>query len=670
MIAEIGEFSLIIGFCFSVILAIVPLLGTALKNELMMNYARTLAFAQFAFILFSFFCLAYVFSQDDFSVAYVANHSNSQLPLQYKLSAVWGGHEGSLLLWALILSGWTVAVAIFSKSLPLDMLARVLSVMGMVATGFVLFLIATSSPFERYLPSFPADGADLNPLLQDFGLIVHPPMLYMGYVGFSVAFSFAIATLISGRLDTAWARWSRPWTNIAWAFLAMGITLGSWWAYYELGWGGWWFWDPVENASFMPWLVGTALVHSLAATEKRGVFKSWTVLLAILAFSLSLLGTFLVRSGVLTSVHAFATDPERGVFILVLLVLTIGGSLTLYAFKAPNVKSESSFSWLSRETLILINNVFLTVMATTILLGTLYPLLLDALGGGKISVGPPYFNALFVPIMGVMALALGISTTLRWRETALDSVLQKLWKPALGSLLIGLIFPFAYGSGFNFSVFFGISISMWVIITQAMEFIAKFRNANSITTKLQQLSMSYYGMMLAHLGVAVMAIGITIVSIYSEERDIRMMPGDTVMLAGYDFEFEGTKVRQGANFKADQGQIVVRKDEDIIATLYPEKRSYNVKASMMTEADIDPGLFRDLYVAMGEPLEGGAWAVRVHYKPYVRWLWLGGILMALGGLLTVTDKRYRRRSKAEPAKKSEQISAENSDDKSGELSHA
>ena len=643
MIPEIGEFSLILGFCFSILLAIVPMYGVIAKNELWMHYGQTMARAQFFFIMVSFICLGYAFATNDFSVSYVANHSNSKLPMQFKLSAIWGGHEGSLLLWALILSGWTLAISIFSKDLPLDMLARVLSVMGMIAIGFVLFLLLTSSPFERYLPNFPADGTDLNPLLQDFGLIVHPPMLYMGYVGFSVAFAFAIAALLSGRLDAAWARWARPWTNIAWAFLGMGITLGSWWAYYELGWGGWWFWDPVENASLMPWLVGTALVHSLAVTEKRGVFKSWTLLLAIFAFSLSLLGTFLVRSGVLTSVHAFASDPERGLFILILLAITIGGSLTLFAFKAPNVKSESRFSWLSRETLLLVNNVFLTVMALTVLLGTLYPLLLDALDGSKISVGPPYFNAVFVPIMGLMSIGMGVSVAVRWRDTSTSSVINVLWKPAVSSIVIGLIFPFVYGDGFNFSVFIGITVSLWIILTIGTEFISKFKNSDSISAKLNQLSMSYYGMMLAHLGVAVTAIGITLVSVYSEEHDLRMVNGDKVELAGYEFEFNGTKKVIGANYTADQGQIVVRSEGDIVTTLHPEKRHYSVKNNMMTEADIDAGLFRDLYVAMGEPLGENAWAVRIHYKPYVRWLWLGGCLMALGGLVTVTDKRYRRK---------------------------
>lgn len=650
MIPELGEFALILALGFSFILATIPLYGAATLNALWMDYAKPLAKAQFTFLLISFMCLAYAFANDDFSVQYVANHSNSQLPMQFKLSAIWGGHEGSLLLWAFILSGWTLAVSLFSRGLPLDMLARVLGVMGIIATGFISFLLWTSSPFLRYLPRFPADGADLNPLLQDFGLIVHPPMLYMGYVGFSVAFAFAIAALLSGRLDAAWARWSRPWTNIAWAFLGAGITLGSWWAYYELGWGGWWFWDPVENASSMPWLVGTALIHSLAVTEKRGVFKSWTLLLAIFAFSLSLLGTFLVRSGVLTSVHAFASDPERGFFILVLLLLTIGGSLTLYAFKAPNVKSESSFGWLSREMLLLINNVFLVVMAITVLLGTLYPLLIDALGSGKISVGPPYFNALFVPIMSLLALSMGISGAARWRQTSISGLKKQLLVPAIISLVVGLVFPFIYGDGFNFRVFLGITISTWIIATTAKEFKDKFRNTNSITAKLSQLTLSYYGMMLAHLGVAVVAIGITLVSTYSEERDMRMAPGDKIELADYQFEFKGAKKVKGANFTADEGTIVITLEGEPVVTLYPQKRHYTVKRSMMTEASIDPGLFRDLYLAMGEPLgNDGAWAIRVHYKPYVRWLWLGGLLMALGGLLTVFDKRYRSKSSSEVA---------------------
>jgi cytochrome c-type biogenesis protein CcmF len=643
MIPEIGEFALILAFCLSLLLAVIPLYGASCNNALWMGFAKPLAGGQFFFLSISFICLGYAFAHDDFSVKYVAEHSNSQLPIYFKLSAMWGGHEGSLLLWGFILSGWTLAVSLFSRALPLDMLARVLGVMGLIAVGFLLFLLETSSPFLRYLPEFPSDGIDLNPLLQDFGLIVHPPMLYMGYVGFSVAFAFAIAALLSGRLDAAWARWSRPWTTIAWAFLGLGITLGSWWAYYELGWGGWWFWDPVENASLMPWLVGTALVHSLAVTEKRGVFKSWTVLLAIFTFSLSLLGTFLVRSGVLTSVHAFASDPKRGLFILVLLMLTIGGSLTLYAFKAPNVKSDSLFSWISRETLLLINNLILVVMALTVLLGTLYPLLLDALGGGKISVGPPYFNALFVPIMSLMLLALGFSVATRWRETRTEQLLNTVWKPAASSVVLGGLFAFTYGQTFHFTVWLGLTLSFWVVFTISVDFKGKFKQSISIWQRLKKLSPSYYGMLLAHVGVAVVAIGITLVANYSEERDSRMAVGDSLELAGYRFEFKGTTTVQGANYSAERATLIVTKNGQSVAVLNPEKRSYNVKKSMMTEAAIDPSLWRDLYVALGEPLDNGAWAVRIQYKPFVRWLWLGGLLMSAGGLLTVIDRRYRKR---------------------------
>ncbi len=642
MIPELGEFCLILALCLSALLAIVPLIGTLQNNVLWMSFAKPLVKGQFISLLLSILCLAYAFAHDDFSVVYVANHSNSHLPMQYKISAVWGGHEGSLLLWAFILGCWTLAVSLFSRALPLDMLARVLAVMGMIAFGFCLFTLMTSSPFERYLPEFPADGADLNPLLQDFGLIVHPPILYMGYVGFSVAFAFAIAALLSGRLDAAWARWSRPWTNIAWAFLGTGITLGSWWAYYELGWGGWWFWDPVENASFMPWLVGTALVHSLAVTEKRGVFKSWTVLLAIFAFSLSLLGTFLVRSGVLTSVHAFASDPKRGFFVLILLAVTIGGSLTLYAFKAPNVKSESKFTLISRESFLLLNNIILTVAAVTVLLGTLYPLLVDALGSGKISVGPPYFNAIFVPLMALLAMLLGCSIALKWRSTNPQNLLKSLWLPGAISVVFGIAWPFIYHGEFNLAVALGMALSSWVILTMLKDYREKLLNQSSIWQRMCRLPLSYYGMQVAHIGFAVAIIGVTLVSIYTEERDIRMAPGEVQEFAGYRFEFKGAHKVEGPNYNADQGEIVITRQGQPVVTLHPQKRQYKVQASMMTEAAIDPSLTRDLYVAMGEPLSRGAWAIRLHYKPFMRWLWLGGLLMAFGGVLTVADKRYRR----------------------------
>lgn len=642
MTPELGEFSLILALCLSAVLAIVPLIGAARQNMLWMSFAQPLVKMQFISLLLSIVCLGYAFANDDFSVAYVANHSNSQLPLQYKISAVWGGHEGSLLLWVFILSGWTLAVSLFSRALPLDMLARVLAVMGMIAFGFSLFTLTTSSPFERYLPEFPADGADLNPLLQDFGLIVHPPILYMGYVGFSVVFAFAIAALLSGRMDAAWARWSRPWTTIAWSFLGVGITLGSWWAYYELGWGGWWFWDPVENASFMPWLVGTALVHSLAVTEKRGVFKSWTLLLAIFAFSLSLLGTFLVRSGVLTSVHAFASDPKRGFFVLALLAVTVGGSLTLYALKAPNVKAESRFSLISRESFLLVNNVILTVAAVTVLLGTLYPLLVDAMGGGKISVGPPYFNAVFVPLMSTLAMVLGTSGFLKWRNTERQLLIKALWLPALISVLFGVVFPWLYHGELKLATSMGITLSCWIVITNLQDYAKKLKNQADIWLRIRKLPLSYYGMLVAHTGFAVAIVGVTLVSIYTEERDIRMAPGEFQEFAGYRFELKGVTKVQGANFTADQGEVVVTQNSQTVVTLHPQKRHYNVKASMMTEAAIDPGLFRDLYVAMGEPVGSDAWAIRLHYKPFVRWLWLGGLLMALGGVITVADKRYRR----------------------------
>lgn len=465
MVPELGHFALILALCLSIVLAILPLAGTYNGNVLWMKASRSLATGLFTFVAVAFVCLCYAFLHDDFSVQYVANNSNSLLPNQYKLSAVWGGHEGSLLLWVLILTAWTFAVSVYSRNLPIDMLARVLSVMGMISVGFLLFTVLTSNPFDRYLPNFPSEGSDLNPLLQDPGLIIHPPMLYMGYVGFSVAFAFAIAALLSGRLDSAWARWSRPWTNTAWAFLTIGIALGSWWAYYELGWGGWWFWDPVENASFMPWLVGTALIHSLAVTEKRGLFKSWTILLAIFAFSLSLLGTFMVRSGVLTSVHAFANDPERGVFILAFLALVIGGSLTLYALRAPVVKSVPGFNLFSREVFLLGNNILLVVVMATVLLGTLYPLIADALNWGKISVGPPYFNFFFVPLMALLCLLLGVGPLTNWKNTGFERLKRLLWWPLGVSLIVAGIFPLLYADEYEWTAAASVFVGSWVVLS-------------------------------------------------------------------------------------------------------------------------------------------------------------------------------------------------------------
>lgn len=639
MIPELGHLAMILALCLAAVQATLPLIGAWRGDHQWMSLAQPAAWGQFAFLAFSFGCLTYAFMVDDFSVAYVASNSNTALPWYYKFSAVWGAHEGSLLLWALILGGWTFAVAIFSRHLPEEMLARVLAVMGMISVGFLLFLIITSNPFERLLPNVPVDGRDLNPLLQDFGLIVHPPMLYMGYVGFSVAFAFAIAALLGGKLDAAWARWSRPWTIVAWAFLGIGIALGSWWAYYELGWGGWWFWDPVENASFMPWLVGTALIHSLAVTEKRGVFKSWTVLLAIAAFSLSLLGTFLVRSGVLTSVHAFATDPERGVFILAFLLVVVGGSLALFALRAPVVRSQVGFGLWSRETLLLVNNIVLVVAAAMILLGTLYPLVLDALTGAKLSVGPPYFNALFLPLMGLLMAVIAVGVLVRWKDTPLKWLGSMLTPVLVASVVLALIATFLHGD-FHWAVLAVCLLAFWVVLAGVRDMLDKTRH-KGLLKGLPSLGRSYWGMQLAHFGFAFCALGVVLTSLGSYERDLRMAPGDSVELGGYRFQFDGAEHFEGPNFISDKGTVRVFDGERQIKVLHPEKRLYTVQQATMTEAGIDAGFTRDLFVALGEPLEQGAWAVRVHIKPFVRWIWLGGLLMAFGGLLAAADKRYR-----------------------------
>ncbi len=642
MIPEIGHFALIVGLCLALLLAAVPAWGAWRRDPVAMGLAPGLALGLLVFVGISFTCLAVAFLQDDFSVALVASHSNSLLPPMYKFSAVWGNHEGSLLLWALILCFWTAAVALFSPQLPLLVLARVLSVMGAVGVGFLSFSLFTSNPFARNLPRPPMDGADLNPLLQDPGLIIHPPLLYMGYVGFSVAFAFAIAALLGGRLDASWARWSRPWTNVAWAFLSLGIMLGSWWAYYELGWGGWWFWDPVENASFMPWLAGTALLHSLAVTEKRGLFKSWTVLLAIFAFSLSLLGTFMVRSGVLTSVHAFATDPARGMFILVFLAIVVGGSLTLYALRAPAVGSRVSFAWASRETLLLLNNVVFLVATLTVLFGTLFPLIMDALGQGKYSVGPPYFNAVFVPLMAVLAPFMGLGPVSRWKSDSPRRWQAELAVPAVVAVLCGFTLPL-FGTAYNLWVALAATLAAWLVLGLLRDLWYRVRGATAIGRGLRRLTPSYWGMFSAHLGFAACVIGIVATSQYSIEHDLKMSPGDSEELAGYEFQFTELATVRGPNFVADEARFRVVRDGVEVATLAPQKRRYLASGQVMTEAAIDPGLFRDLYVAMGEPVgEAGAWAIRLHYKPMVRWMWLGAILMAVGGFTTVTDRRYRR----------------------------
>ncbi|CAM3999827.1 heme lyase CcmF/NrfE family subunit [Vreelandella rituensis] len=643
MIPEVGHFALIIALLLAVVQAIVPLAGAATRRPLWMAYGRPMAMGQFLFVSIAYACLTASYMLDDFSVANVANNSNSLLPWYYKFSAVWGNHEGSVLLWSLMLAGWACAVAVFSRDLPRDMVARVLGILGMVCMGFLLFILVTSNPFERLLPNMPQDGADLNPLLQDFGLVVHPPMLYMGYVGFSVVFAFAIAALLGGRLDAAWTRWARPWTNLAWAFLTVGIALGSWWAYYELGWGGWWFWDPVENASLLPWLSGTALIHSLAVTEKRGSFKSWTVLLAITTFSLSLMGTFLVRSGVLTSVHAFANDPARGFFILVLLAITVALSLLLFALRAPRVSQNVGFSWLSRDALLLINNILLVIMTVTVLLGTIYPLILDSLGLGKISVGPPYFNSLFVPLTVLLCVFMGLGPSSRWKRMSVSALARKLWMSGVAALAIGILAPLVYGGSWNLWVSLGIVSALWIVLPMLRDMFDKTRNASSFLSGLRKLSLAYWGMVLGHLGVAVTIIGVTVVSNYNIERNVRMTPGETVEVAGYQFTMTELGSRRGPNFLADTSTLQVQRGEDGRSfTMRPEKRLYIATGMPMTQVALRPGLFRDLYVAMGEDLGDGSWAMRVQYKPFVRWLWLGALLMAAGGIMAIADKRYRR----------------------------
>jgi cytochrome c-type biogenesis protein CcmF len=640
MIPELGHFALIIALCLALVQAVFPLIGAARGMPAWMAVARPAARGQFLFLLTAFAVLMYTFIVNDFSVAYVARNSNSALPVYYRLSAVWGAHEGSLLLWSLILGGWTLAVTLFSRGLPEAFVARVLGVMGLVSIGFLLFMLLTSNPFERLFP-VPADGADLNPLLQDFGLIVHPPMLYMGYVGFSVAFGLAIAALLGGHLDVAWARWSRPWTTVAWMFLTIGIALGSWWAYYELGWGGWWFWDPVENASFMPWLVGTALIHSLAATEKRGAFKSWTVLLAICAFSLSLLGTFLVRSGVLTSVHAFATDPARGVFILVLLGLVIGLSLTLYAWRAPGALDGSRFTLISRETFLLANNVLLVVAMATILLGTLYPLVIDALGLGKLSVGRPYFNAVFIPLMIPLAALLGFGAIARWKKDDLTRLWRQLRYAAVGAIVIGIALMAMLLSVPALQAALGVALAVWVVLSTLLAIYGRAARATQPWTILRSQPREFYGMCLAHLGLAITIIGVTVSSLYSTEAHRSMLPGETAELGGYVFRFEGVRQVQGPNYEASEGEIRVFRGDRLVTTLHSQKRNYRVRNMPMTEAGIDPGFTRDLYVSLGDPLDNGAWTLRLYHKPFVRWIWLGAIFMAIGGLLATLDRRYR-----------------------------
>ncbi|WP_034948118.1 heme lyase CcmF/NrfE family subunit [Erwinia oleae] len=651
MIPEIGSFLLCLALALSLLLSFYPLWGAARQDVRLMGLARPLSYGLFACVAGAFALLVHAFVVNDFSVAYVAANSNTLLPVYYRVAATWGAHEGSLLLWVLLLSGWTFAVALFSRRMPRDAIARVLAVMGMINLGFLLFITLTSNPFNRTLPDFPIDGSDLNPMLQDIGLIFHPPLLYMGYVGFSVAFAFAIASLMAGRLDTAWALWSRPWTIAAWVFLTVGIVLGSAWAYYELGWGGWWFWDPVENASFMPWLVGTALIHSLAVTEKRGTFKAWTALLAITAFSLSLLGTFLVRSGVLISVHSFASYPARGMFILAFLMIVIGSSLLLYAIKGSKVRSRVQNEAWSRESFLLGNNVLLIAAMLVVLLGTLLPLVHKQLGLGSISIGEPFFNMLFTWLMAPLALMMGIGPLIRWRRDTPQTLWKRLSVALVVTLILSIALPWLMQDRVEAMTVVGLLMAIWVILLTLMELHERATHRHGFFRGLSHLSRSHWGMVLGHLGVAVTVIGIAFSQNYSVERDVRMRAGEAVDIHNYHFIFRDVQPLQGPNYSGGAGIIEVTRNGKHETTLRAEKRYYSVANAIMTEAAISGGLTRDLYAALGEKLDDGAWAVRIYYKPFVRWIWFGGAFMAVGGLFCLLDPRYRSRRNTEQVRR-------------------
>lgn len=641
MVPEYGQFALILACCLSVLLAVVPIAGAARGVAVWMDLARPLTAGVFVFLSVALLVLAYSFVTDDFSVSFVAQHSNSLLPVRYKLTAVWGGHEGSFLFWTWMLGAWMLAVSLFSRALPQEYVARVLGVLGFICTGYTLFMLATSNPFDRVVPLPPADGADLNSALQDFGFIVHPPTLYMGYVGYSVVFAFAIAALLSGRFDSAWARWSRPWANVAWAILTIGIALGSWWAYYELGWGGWWAWDPVENPPLITWLLGAALMHSLAVTEKRGVFKSWTVLLAILAFAGSLLGTFITRSGLLTSVHAFASDPTRGVFILGFIGLTVGGSLLLYALRAPLIRAESTFAGVSRESLLLANNVLLVVAAASVLLGTLFPMVYQAITDNLISIGPPYFNVIFVPLMSLLILLLGIGPISRWKSTSVAYLKQQLFLCALAALGLGVLLPTVILMEFAPAATVTLVLAFWLVFSIVRDLLNKARNKSTLWQGLRSQPAAVWGMHLAHLGVAVLLVGAGLTTNYSVEKSVLLQNGDQIDLGRYHFEYSGTVPVTGPNYIGDEATITVYRDGEFLRELHPQKRLYTASSSPSTEMAIDAGLFRDLFVTLGERRDN-AWSMTIYIKPFVRWVWLGALFMAAGGVLAALDRRYRR----------------------------
>ncbi len=647
MIVEVGHFALVLAFVLSICLSILPIWGSFRHKSLLVHFARPAAYLIFVLVLTSFMALVYAFVKDDFSVRYVAEHSNSLLPLGYKISAVWGAHEGSMLLWVLILSVWMALVALFNRALPIEAVARILGVMGIITLGFLAFTLFTSNPFERLLNYIPIDGNDLNPLLQDIGLIIHPPILYMGYVGFSVAFAFAVAALIGGELDTTWARWSRPWTTAAWLFLTLGIALGSWWAYYELGWGGWWFWDPVENASFMPWLSGTALIHSLAVCEKRNVFKAWTVFLALTTFSLSLLGTFIVRSGVITSVHSFAQDPVRGQFILAFMGIVVISVLLLFIFRVNHVRSTGHYDMLSREFFLLLNNIFLIIALVVVFSGTLYPMFMEIFGR-SVSVGAPYFNLMFSIVMAPLLVLMGIGPLLYWKRYAI----KKLSKPMLSALVLTVILLILMTimmvlpnqsettSSFNMGFWLGLLLSSWVLASITYDVIDKTRYASTFFQGLKKLKINFWAMHLAHAGIAVTLIGIVMVSYHSHEKLVALKIGDNYQLNNYSFTFDKLENVKGANYDSVKGHITVKEGSETYS-LYPEKRRYFASGMVMTEAAIDAGFTRDVYISLGESLGDGAWSIRFYIKAYMRWVWLGALFMAIAGFLAIADKRYR-----------------------------
>ncbi|MDP9500571.1 heme lyase CcmF/NrfE family subunit [Bisgaard Taxon 45] len=641
MIAELGNYALALSLAIATLVAIFALWGAERQHTQLMSLARPMTYGLFMSLTVAFVALFYLFAVNDFSVQYIVNNSNTNLPLHYRLSAVWGSHEGSLLLWIWLLTLWGAAVAWFSKQLPQEAVARVLGIMGLISIGFLIFVLFTSNPFERTFPDFPVDGKELNPLLQDVGLIFHPPLLYMGYVGFSVAFAFAIASLMTGKLDTAWARWSRPWTMAAWVFLTLGIVLGSWWAYYELGWGGWWFWDPVENASLMPWIAGTALLHSLAVTEKRGSFKAWTVLLAILAFSLCLLGTFLVRSGILVSVHAFASDPTRGLYILAYLVVVIGGSFVLYAYKGSQIRSRDNAERYSRETALLLNNILLMTALSVVLLGTLLPLVHKQLGLGTISVGAPFFDQMFLIIMVPFSLLLGVGPLIKWRRDQFSAIRKPVILSLVVMLVAGVALPYLLQDQLTVSATLGTMMSVFIVLLSVYELQQRATHRSSFWVGVTKLSRSHWGMVLAHLGVAMSVWGIAFSQNYSIERDVRMNVGDSVQIADYQFTFQGITEANGPNYLGGKAQVDIRRNGQVEAILFAEKRFYTVSKMTMTEAAIDWGFTRDIYVALGENLGQDAWALRLYYKPFIRWIWFGGLFMSLGGLLCMFDRRYR-----------------------------